>query len=346
MTFSSLISEQVIAHRNNYGSRGGSRVFRFTPHHMAANLTARRCAQTFQNAYRYASATYCIGTDGTIVGNVPEEYRPYTSSSYANDRTAITVEVANSTGAPDWKISDAAWRALVNLAVDCCRRYGFRLDYSGSPSTSLTEHRMFSATACPGPFLHSQLEELERQVNAILDGSQQAPSMPQGSGGNPAPTTGPLDIIPVHYALRKLNGDWWPEVTNFNNSNSDGYAGAPYQSHDYLYAYVDRGQLRYRTHVLGGGWLPWVYKGDKGDLVNGCAGVGGKVIDGVQMYYTTPSGEKFRQVYYRSQTTKRAGYLKTCCDDGSTYDNYDGWAGMYGEPLDRLQVCVATRSPF
>ncbi len=182
MTFSGLICKQIIAYSGNYGSRGGARVCKFTPHHMAGNLSIEQCGELFQRPGRYASATYLIGTDGRTAGNVPEEYRPYTSSSYANDRQAITVEVANASGAPGWTISQAAWDALVNLAVDVCRRYGFRLDYSGSPSGSLTEHRMFSATACPGPWLHDQLDELETQVNAILDGQQSAPTVPQGGG--------------------------------------------------------------------------------------------------------------------------------------------------------------------
>lgn len=182
MTFSALICKQIIAHQNNYGSRGGSKVFRFTPHHMAGNLSVEACGTLFQQAGRAASATYLIGTDGRIAGCVPEENRPYTSSSYSNDRTAITVEVANASGAPGWTISQAAWNSLVNLAVDVCRRYGFRLDYSGTPSTSLTEHRMFAATACPGPWLHGQLEALEEQVNAILDGERSEPEVPQGGG--------------------------------------------------------------------------------------------------------------------------------------------------------------------
>jgi hypothetical protein len=40
---------------------------------------------------------------------------------------------------------------LVNLCVDICKRYGFRLNYTGNANGSLTEHRMFASTSCPGP---------------------------------------------------------------------------------------------------------------------------------------------------------------------------------------------------
>lgn len=39
------------------------------------------------------------------------------------------------------------------------------------------------------------------------------------------------------------------------------------------------------------------------------------------------------------------GWLNTVCDDGSTYSG-DDYAGIYGEPLDRLQVCVTDGVPW
>lgn len=348
MGYSSLASAYIPAALANTYGRRTSRVCKFTPHHMAAVWTAETCARSFQNASRGASANYCIGYDGTLVCSLDEDYAAGTSSSYWNDNQAITVEVANSSAGGDWPISQAAWNTLVNLAVDVCRRHGFRLSYTGNSSGSLTEHRMFSATACPGPYLHARMNELAAQVNSILDGTASAPSAPgAGTGGMPsAPTTGDLQVIPVTYALKVRNGAWWPDVVNFNNHNSDGYAGAPYTEHDLLTMRAERGSLRYRVHTIEDGWLPWVDRSDRNDTVYGCAGIPGHTIDGVSAYYTTPGGEDYRQIWYRSQTTDRAGYLPVCCDDGTTYAGYDGWAGMYHEPLDRLQCMIATRNPF
>ena len=103
--------------------------------------------------------------------------------------------------------------------------------------------------------------------------------------------------------------------------------------------------LKYQVHTVEDGWLDWVAKGDRNDTVNGCAGIAGHTIDGVRMYYVTPNGEEYRQAWYRSQTTARAGWLDTVCDDGSTYGG-DDYAGFYGEPLDRLQVCVTDGVPW
>lgn len=163
---------------------------------------------------------------------------------------------------------------------------------------------------------------------------------------NPQPPAN-LTSTHVHYALRLLNGAWLQEITDADDARGyNGFAGVPNMKHDLLYIRVDEGVLKYRVHVLGGGWLPWVVKGDPNDTLNGCAGNPGQAIDGVQCYYTTPGGKTFQQAWYRSQTTARVGWLKTCCDDGTSLIGYDGFAGMIGEPLDRLQLMVANYNPF
>lgn len=172
-----------------------------------------------------------------------------------------------------------------------------------------------------------------------------------GSAGSyvpagPSAPAAPSASVNVTYALRKLNGAWWPDVTNFNNANGDGYAGAPNQQHDLLAIKVDHGSIRYRVHTVKSNWLPWVSGFNKNDVVNGCAGNPGEAIDGVQVYYETPSGETYQQAWYRSQTTQRAGWLGVCCDDGKSVKGYDGWAGLIGEPMDRLQIAIGTSNPF
>lgn len=183
MGFSNLISEVVRADSSNYThNRGGYKICKFTPHHMSGKLTGAQCARIFRNPSRNASANYCIGYDGEIVGCVDEEYRAWTSSSRSNDFQAITVEVSNNGGAPDWTISQASWNALVKLAVDVCRRHNFRLVYDGTPNGSLTRHNMFANTDCPGPYLQGRFEELVRVVNAKLDGGDTPQPSPEPSG--------------------------------------------------------------------------------------------------------------------------------------------------------------------
>ena len=172
MGFSSLIRSQVLASSSNYTQgRKGYKVCKITPHHMAGVLSGEQCARIFQNPSRQASANYCIGNDGGIVGCVDENNRAWTSSSSSNDCQAITIEVSNDKTGGNWTVSAAAWNALVNLCVDICRRYNFRLNYDGTKNGSLTRHNMFANTNCPGEYLQSRFQELANTVNARLDGN-------------------------------------------------------------------------------------------------------------------------------------------------------------------------------
>ena len=171
MGWSSLIDGIELADDSNYSQdRGGQRICKITPHHMSGKLTGRQCARIFQNPNRNASANYCIGYDGDIILCVDENCRAWTSSNRNNDQQAITIECSNDQIGGEWHVSDATWNSLVALCVDICQRYDFRLEFNGNPSGSLTMHKMFANTDCPGPYLSSRFDELEATVNAILDG--------------------------------------------------------------------------------------------------------------------------------------------------------------------------------
>lgn len=152
--------------------------------------------------------------------------------------------------------------------------------------------------------------------------------------------------VNVTYGLRQLNGQWLNPVKNFSRG-ANGFAGNPNHKHDFLYIRVNHGKVKYRVHTVKHGWLSWVTKGNRKDLVNGCAGIAGDAIDGVKIVFLTPAGEPYQQAYYRSQTTQRAGWLGVVCDDGKSLPQYkDTYAGILGEPLDRLQINIGTDNPF
>ena len=189
MGYSKLAQSFMPAHANNYSKgRSGYKVCKITPHHMAGKLTAKRCGELFQSSSRGASANYGIGYDGEIICYVDEDNRAYTSSNKANDCQAITIEVANSQNGGNWPISDASWNSLVNLCVDICQRYNFKLEYDGTANGSLTRHNMFAATSCPGPYLQGRFEELVNTVNSKLGGSSEPsteiPSTPSETATN------------------------------------------------------------------------------------------------------------------------------------------------------------------
>ena len=139
-------------------------------HHMAGNVTVEVCGNIFADQARQASSNYGIGTDGRVACYVEEENRAWTTGSREIDNRAITIEVANCSGEPDWKVSDQALESTIALCADICKRYGFRLNYTGDKSGNLQMHKWYQATACPGPYLASKFAYIAEEVNKRLDG--------------------------------------------------------------------------------------------------------------------------------------------------------------------------------
>lgn len=166
MSYSKLVSYVLLS--PNCTKPRNHDIDTITIHHVAAEATVEAVCALFAKASRQASANYVIGTDGRIACCVEEENRAWTSGNRDNDMRAITIEVANSSGEPDWKISDAAYNALIELCVDICSRYGFTLNFTGDATGNLTMHKWFQATACPGPYLESKFPAIAQAVNARL----------------------------------------------------------------------------------------------------------------------------------------------------------------------------------
>lgn len=125
---------------------------KITPHHAAGNVSVETMGDMFASPSAQASANYGIDSDGRVALYVDEKDRAWTSSSAENDSQAITIEVANDGGAPNWHVSDKALNKLVDLCVDICRRNGIKqLNYTGDSRGNLTAHKMFAATVCPRP---------------------------------------------------------------------------------------------------------------------------------------------------------------------------------------------------
>lgn len=173
MAGSSLINGSFLAHSKRNHPRNQP-ISIFTPHHAAGNLTFQGIKNIILSS-REMSCTYMIQSDGKIFQFVDEGDRPWTSSSPWNDHRAITVEVANDGGAPDWHVSDLALESLINLGVDICRRYGLPgFDYTGDKNNvgTLTMHNYFQNTECPGPYLSSKFPYIDSEIKKRLKGEQ------------------------------------------------------------------------------------------------------------------------------------------------------------------------------
>ena len=147
-----------------------------TIHCMQGQLSAASCGAIFENPKRQASSNYGVGKSGDIGLYVKESDRSWCTSSKANDHRAITIEVASDKTAP-YKVTEAAYNALMDLVTDICRRNGIKkLVWSTDKKTrinhwngaNMTVHRDFAAKACPGDYLYNRMGDIANKVNAKL----------------------------------------------------------------------------------------------------------------------------------------------------------------------------------
>lgn len=147
-----------------------------TIHCMACNASVESCGKGFALRSRNASSNYAIDSNGRIGMYVEEKDRSWCSSSSANDHRAVTIEVANDGGAPEWHISDKAYDALINLCTDICRRNGIKeLKWRADKSLigqidkqNMTVHRWFAPKSCPGDYLYNLHSRIAAEVNKRL----------------------------------------------------------------------------------------------------------------------------------------------------------------------------------
>lgn len=172
---------------------------KITIHHMAGNMSVEACGRLFQS--RQASSNYGIDNKGRVGMYVEEKDRSWCSASPSNDHQAITIEVANDGGAPDWHVSDTALDKLIELCVDVCQRNEIQeLIYTGDTSGNLTRHNMFTATVCPGPYLQSKFPWIAAEVNARLGGEEVKLKIGYASSGDIRTFERLLDSLGVSFA--------------------------------------------------------------------------------------------------------------------------------------------------
>lgn len=316
---------------NHSGARTHS-IDRITPHCVVGQLSVESLGSIFAPTSRRASSNYGIGSDGRVGMFVEEKNRSWCSSSWANDQRAVTIECASDLKHP-YAFKDVVYNKLVDLCVDICKRNGKnKLLFLGtlaktdaySPRSNemlLTAHRWFDSTACPGDWMYSRLGDLAKVVTEVLSGEKQdkTPSKPAES------------LPDVFYRVKTKAVGWLPQIKNLQD-----YAGIQGQAVTGFMVKVSQGSVKYRAHIKGGSWLPYVTGYNVKDAVNGFAG-DFREIDAIQIIYTAPSGKKHKAKYRVSPL--RGNYYDYQINNEKT-GGQDGYAGAFGRSVDRIQITL------
>ena len=148
--------------------------------------------------------------------------------------------------------------------------------------------------------------------------------------------TAGTDTPSVLYRVR-AGGVWYKEVNDLSS-----YAGVEGKAITDVAIRVSEGSVKYRVHIKGGGWLPYVTGYNTSDDANGYAG-NGKPIDAIEVYYYTPEAVRNAHGYLRAKyrvSPLNGSYYPYQYDDEIS-SGQDGYAGEFGKTIDRLQITLS-----
>ena len=271
----------------------------------AANEVSYMRSNSNQVSFHYAV------DDKQIVQGIEENRNAWHAGDGSNgkgNRKAISIEICYSkSGGSKF---DAAEKNAAELAASILKRYGWGID-------RLKKHQDFNGKYCPHRTLDRGWSRFVKMVEGYL---------------NPASTNKPVDKAPVATYRVRAGGKWLPAVTDLKD-----YAGVVGQTITDVAIKVSSGSVKYRVHIKGGKWLPYVTGYSTTDHNNGYAGYG-KAIDAIEVRYTPAKGAKSRKAKYRISPVK-GGYWpwQTNADKSKTMD---GYAGAFGVTMDRLQITI------
>lgn len=124
---------------------------------------------------------------------------------------------------------------------------------------------------------------------------------------------------------RTFTNRWLSEIKNYDTTSEMGYSGIENTAITGFTGKADIGTLKYRVHLLGGGWLGWCCGYSTSDW-NNCIAGNKKSIDGIQIKLENASGYS---VKYRVSTVGSTSY-SAWLDNNSTIN--------YGKAIDKIQV--------
>jgi len=200
------------------GSRNGQPINGVVIHHVAGTNGLRYVANANS---RNSHPTYHISNSGAVTGIVNPDRRPYSTGGMP-DPNAVTFEIDNSSAGGDWPVSSAAIEALIDVIVYHASQSpragkGFAKNQKAVTQSEffIAWHSQYSATACPGPSIMSQLDYIVSECNKRASGV--APVAP--SVALPAEAPSSVETI----AREVIAGKWGNGPTRTKRLDAAGH---------------------------------------------------------------------------------------------------------------------------
>ena len=308
---------------NYTNGRGGNSIAYILVHYTAGQNTNSGAAlancKYFNRNSVGASAHYFIDSGYTIWQSVAETNTAWHAGNWAMNQRSIGIEVCSAGVFTEEEIERLTW-----LVQHLMKKHNI-------PASRVIRHYDVTGKKCPAYYVDAaRWKTLHTRITTgNVETVKPVPKPVEQA------TTGKIDVV---YQANANGKGFLSEVTNWNNTNSNGYSGwlgfpiVAFRAKTKGDAKTV-GYLEYRAHLLGGGWLDWRRDYEKDNAGDTFAGTGRAVIDGLQFRLAGISG---RHVQYRVHVIGK-GWLSWVTDYGNGDNGYAGW---YGHMIDAVQIEV------
>lgn len=167
MSQSSLVTDTVWADPSNFSAFREEPIHGVVVHHTATtNLSS--VTGRFSTPGAGASAHYVVAGK-KIIQCVKEEYTAWALGDWLGNSGTVSIEVLNSNTGGDWPVSDDSKNTCIKLIADIAKRNNLGKLWLNPDATwpTLSGHRDYVATACPGDYQYTRLQEYADKANQI-----------------------------------------------------------------------------------------------------------------------------------------------------------------------------------
>ena len=180
---------------------------------------------------------------------------------------------------------------------------------------------------------HTHFEVRKYGTKTVVDPAEYT-GIPNKTGTYEA-GVGSDSVIDVTYQVYS-KGKWWGKITNYNDTNSNGYAGIEKSPTQAIKISLSEGSVQYRAHTKDGKWWSWITD-SVGTGSSSYSGVIGKDIDAIQIKLVGDIAQT-HNIKYRVSTVDGNGYLGWI--NGVSGTGSTSYAGIMGKSIDKIQMYV------
>ena len=328
-----------LANKKNYGSKRSTSTIKYIVIHYTANDgdTDENNAKYFKNNVVEASAHYFVDDD-SVTQSVPDNYVAWSvgGKKYSDcDKTgggkyykkitntnSLSIEICDDIKNGVVYPSAKTIANTIELTKKKMKEYNI-------PKENVVRHFDVTGKKCPAYWCGSASNDAKWKSEFWNKISTDAINKTTAIASNKKVSSKP-DVIYQVYA----DGKWWSEIINYNESNSNGYAGVLGKEISGIRVRLSNGKtVTIRSHVLGDSKAKWLSAISKWDNTSkGYSGYKGKATDCISM---KASGHTLK---YRVHV--KGGNWLGWIEKMDLNDYHNGLAGTYGKAIDAVQIVV------